>query len=337
MKMRYPMSKEFGVAFEDLSTAVDGLNRPECLLTLSDGSLIAAHGGAGYSFISASGTVEHVLIRKDFDRTYLPNGIALTASGEVMFADLGKEEGGLFAISHSGELRPVLTSLNGRPMPPSNYLVNDPDGRLWFTVSTQLKPRTAAWNHHVADGYIGVVDSQGVRTVADGIGYTNEIAFSPCGQWLYVNETYNQRTSRFRLYGNALLGPKEVVVQFEGADFPDGLTFDEHGGLWITCIGSNRLLVLRPDDQSLQVVLEDTDREYAKTLADKLLAGTLGITDMSSAGQSRLGNISSLAFGGHDRKTAYLGCLLGTSIKSFTSPVAGVAPIHWNRRRTTGR
>jgi len=334
--MHYPMSKEFGVSFEDLTTVVEGLTRPECVLALSDGSLIAAHGGAGYSVISASGDVEHVLIKNDTVRAYLPNGIALPESGLVTFADLGKEEGGLFSILPSGDVSPVLTSLNNQPLPPSNYLVNDTDGRLWFTVSTKLKPRTAAWNHHVADGFIGVLDNQGTRIVADGIGYTNEIAFSPCGQWLYVNETYNQKTSRFSLHADAQLGPKEVVIQFEGADFPDGLTFDEHGGLWITCIGSNRLLVLRPDDESLQVVLEDTDQEYAEILAAKILAGTLGIVDMSTAGNSRLGNISSMAFGGTDRKTAYLGCLLGTSIKAFHSPVAGLAPIHWNRRRLIG-
>ncbi|MFK7697994.1 SMP-30/gluconolactonase/LRE family protein [Pseudomonas caspiana] len=334
--MQYPMSKEFAVSFEDLQTVADGLNRPECLLALDNGTLIAAHGGAGYSVISGQGKVEHVLIKSHAERTFLPNGIALAETGEIMFADLGKDEGGLFAISHNGEVKPVLTLLNGQPLPPSNYLVNDADGRLWFTVSTRLKPRTAAWNHRVADGYIGVIDTLGARIVADGIGYTNEIAFSPCGQWMYVNETYNQKTSRFPLYNGGRLGPKEVVIQFDGADFPDGLTFDECGGLWITCIGSNRLLVLRPDDGSLQVILEDTDQDYVRRLAAKVLEGTLGAVDMSTAGRSRLGNISSLAFGGPDRKTAYLGCLLNRSVKAFTSPVAGLAPIHWKRRINTG-
>ena len=43
----------------------------------------------------------------------------------------------------------------------------------------------------------------------------------------------------------------------------------------------------------------------------------------------RLKNISSLAFGGPDLRTAYLGCLLGDSLMSFRSPVAGQPPTHW--------
>jgi hypothetical protein len=248
----------------------------------------------------------------------------------VLFADLGTQTGGIFAIDGAGKLATVLDSLDGEALPPSNFVVNDKDGRLWFTISTRLRPRTAAWNHNVADGYIAVADEHGARIVADGIGYTNEIAFSPDGRWVYVNETYNQRTSRFSLRANASLGPKEVVASYDGADFPDGLTFDAHGGAWVTCIGSNRLVVLRPDDIR-QTIVEDPDEEYGRILADKLRSNTLSPLDMSSAGRSRLGNISSLAFGGPSLKTAYLGCLLGTCIRAFESPVPGLTPIHWNR------
>jgi hypothetical protein len=43
-----------------------------------------------------------------------------------------------------------------------------------------------------------------------------------------------------------------------------------------------------------------------------------------------LRNISSIAFGGIDRRTAYLGCLLDDAIYAFRAPVAGLAPAHWN-------
>ena len=42
-----------------------------------------------------------------------------------------------------------------------------------------------------------------------------------------------------------------------------------------------------------------------------------------------LKNVSSLAFGGADLRTAYVGCLLGDSIAVFDSPVAGHPPAHW--------
>ncbi|HEY4297412.1 MAG TPA: SMP-30/gluconolactonase/LRE family protein [Paraburkholderia sp.] len=332
--MKYPLPRDFRVRFEDLRIVARGLNRPECVLALSDGHLVAAHGSAGYSIIDTGGHVTHTLIDSGGSRRYVPNGIAVSKKGEVLFADLGAERGGVFSIGADGSLKPLVESIDGAPLPPSNFVLEDDAGRLWFTVSTRLLPRTAAWSHQVADGFIAVADDQGVRIVADNLGYTNEIAFSPDGQWVYVNETYNQRTSRFALLPGASLGPKEVLVNFEGADFPDGLTFDQHGGLWITCIGSNRLVVLRPDDASLQTVLEDTDHAYAEKLAERLRANLLSQEDMRTAGRSRLGNISSLAFGGPSRSTAYLGCLLDDCIRSFESPVPGLAPAHWNRSLT---
>jgi hypothetical protein len=45
---------------------------------------------------------------------------------------------------------------------------------------------------------------------------------------------------------------------------------------------------------------------------------------------STLRNISSIAFGGPDLKTAYLGNLMDDAIQSFRAPVAGMRPAHWN-------
>ncbi|MCW1411253.1 SMP-30/gluconolactonase/LRE family protein [Rhizobium sp. 1AS11] len=328
--LRYPLSKDYQVRFEDLRIVADGLVRPECVLALSNGRIVAANGGGGYSIVEPDGGVRHVIVCTNTGRKYLPNGIALAKSGQVLFADLGVSIGGIFSISPDGKLGTVVTELDGEPLPPSNFVVNDKDGRLWFTISTRLRPRTAAWNHEVADGYIAVADEKGVRIVADGVGYTNEIAFSPDGEWLYVNETYNQKTSRFPLRPDGTVGAKELVAAYDGADIPDGLTFDAHGGAWITCIASNRLIVLRPDGEK-QVVLEDTDEDHAELVARKLRDKTLSQQDMSTAGRSRLQNISSLAFGGPFLKTAYLGCLLGTCIRAFDNPVPGLAPIHWDR------
>ena len=57
--------------------------------------------------------------------------------------------------------------------------------------------------------------------------------------------------------------------------------------------------------------------------------GTLGRPHLDRAAGRVLNNISSLAFGGPDLRTAYLGCLLGDAIASFEAPVAGHPPFHW--------
>ena len=58
-------------------------------------------------------------------------------------------------------------------------------------------------------------------------------------------------------------------------------------------------------------------------------AGQLGRPHLDCAAGRRLKNISSLAFGGADLRTAYLGCLAGDAITTFRAPVAGQPPVHW--------
>ena len=60
------------------------------------------------------------------------------------------------------------------------------------------------------------------------------------------------------------------------------------------------------------------------------MSGGMDRTHLDRAAGRVLKNISSLAFGGPDLRTAYLGCLLGESIMRFRSPVAGHPPVHWN-------
>jgi sugar lactone lactonase YvrE len=331
----YPLPRDFHVSFSDLKVVARGLVRPECVLALDNDTLIAAHGAGGYSVISANGAVSHRLIEpRDNPRAYVPNGIALAPNGRVLFADLGNAHGGLFSIDRQGKLDTVLDAVDGVALPPSNFLCVDEHGVLWFTVSTRRIPRSEAWNHTVSDGFIGVIDNQGARIVADGLGYTNEVAISPDRRWLYVNETYAQRVSRFALLGTPLqpaLGSRETVAQLSGADLPDGLAFDAYGGLWLTCIASNRVLLVRPDGV-VQEILADTDSEHAGRVADGVRTGTLQHAVMQTPGRSRLGNVSSIAFGGRDMRTAYLGCLLDDCIRAFDIPVAGLALPHRSRR-----
>jgi sugar lactone lactonase YvrE len=301
------------------------------VLALSNGELLASHGACGYSRLLADGTVQHSFGTGVPGRQYVPNGIALAPDGRVLFADLGSIDGGIFAFAADGGITPLIETINGERMPPSNFVLIDANNCIWFTVSTRQRPRSLSWNPYVSDGFIGLLDEHGPRIVADGLGYTNEVAFSPDGRWLYVNETYAQRISRFQLRAGPSLGAKEVVAELGDADLPDGLTFDAHGGLWVTCIASNRLVVLRPDGD-LQVVLEDTDPAHAAQVSECIRESSLKHTQMQTAGHSRLGNISSLAFGGADLKTAFLGCLLDDKIRGFTSPIEGARPLHWDRR-----
>ena len=349
----YPLPLDFQVPLESLQVVASGLTRPECVLATSNGDLHSADWRGGVAISRAQGKASSLISEKSYTRTVSglanradplqrtsfkarplrPNGIALTKNNSYLLADLGETEGGIFSLSLEGELDPLITHIDGQHIPPSNFVVEDRETRIWFTVSTRLIPRDRAWRADVSDGYIAVHDEKGTRIVADGLGYTNEIAFSPDGRWVYVNETYARRVSRFALHPGGVLGSKELVAQLGPGNFPDGLVFDAHGGLWLTCIVGNRVLVVRPEGDphagEVQTVLDGGDSAYVAQFEAKYLAGTLTPADTASCGQSTLGNISSLAFGGRDLRTAYLGCLLDDKIRAFPVPIAGATPLHW--------
>ncbi|MGL6111606.1 MAG: SMP-30/gluconolactonase/LRE family protein, partial [Rubrivivax sp.] len=156
----------------------------------------------------------------------------------------------------------------------------------------------------------------------------NEVAVHPSGQWLYVNETFSRRLSRFALREDGSLGAKEVITEFGPGTFPDGLAFDEEGHAWVVSIVSNRLIRIAPDG-SQTLWLEEADAAHLAWVEAAFEAGTMGRPHLDGAPSRCLRNISSIAFAGADRRTAVLGCLLGERLALLRLPVAGVAPTHW--------
>lgn len=317
------------LSLERLALVGSGLVRPECVLATADGCLYTADWRGGVACVRPDGTQALYLGKLPGGRPLRPNGIAVLRDGSFLLADLGEAQGGVFALCRDGQVRPSLETVDGEALPPTNYVALDAAGRLWITVSTRLVPRARAYRRGVADGFIVLVDARGARIVADGLGYTNEALVSPDGAWLYVNETFARRLSRFPLRENGDLGPKEVVTTFGHGTYPDGLCFDAEGGVWITSIVSNRLIRVAPDG-SQTLMLEDADPAHTEWAEQAFLAGTMGRPHLDKAAGKVLRNISSLAFGGPDLRTAYLGCLLGDSITSFRAPIAGAPPVHWS-------
>jgi sugar lactone lactonase YvrE len=182
----------------------------------------------------------------------------------------------------------------------------------------------------VADGFIVLIDERGPRIVADEIGYTNEAIVDPTGDWLYVNETFARRTSRYRIRDTAL-GRRETFVEYGAGTYPDGLAFDEEGAFWMTSVVSNRVIRVTPDRKQ-HIVLEENDPDQLAAVEAAFQGGTMGREHLDSINSDVMQSVSSIAFGGPDRRTAYLGNLLDHKLYTFKSPVAGAAPSHWNVR-----
>lgn len=320
---------DFTVDLDSLQFVGAGLNRPECVLATAAGDLYAGdwRGNGGVSRTGPAGD-RTFYEAKSANFQVRPNGIAMLADGSFLLAHLG-ETGGVYRLHRDGRLAPHLMAVDGVELPPTNFVMVDRAGRTWATISTRFRPRARAYRSDVADGFIVLQDDSGARVVADGIGYTNECAIDPTGDWLYVNETFARRLSRFRLAANGDLGPRETVTEFGAGSFPDGLAFDREGGIWISAVVGNRVIRVAADGRQT-VVLEDCEADHVAWAEAAYQAGRLGRPHLDTTKSRVLRNISSLAFGGPDLRTCYLGCLLGDRIATFRSPIAGVEPVHWH-------
>lgn len=306
-----------------------GLNRPECVLCHDSGRVFVPdwRGRGGVAMIEPDGAVRRITIA-DGGPTLRPNGIAMEPGGSFLLAHLGDGDGGVWRLDPDGTVSPVLTELNGTPMPPTNFVLRDDRGRLWITVSTRHHPRARAYRGNVADGFIVLFDGDRARIVADGLGYANECALHPDGRRLFVNETFARRTLCFDIAADGGLVNRQVIAEYGAGTFPDGLAFDAEGGFWITSIVSNRLLRVLPDGE-IQIVLEDCDPVALADIERAFAAGTMGRPHLDTAIGATLKNVSSLAFGGTDLRTGHLGCLLGDAVGRLRLPVAGHPPPHW--------
>ncbi len=307
------------------------LKRPECVLATASGDLYTADWRGGVSHLHPNGTQALYTGLRPGGGELRPNGIALLRDGSFLLAQLGVQDGGVYRLQRDGSVEPWLLAVQGLPLPPTNFVLPDADGRTWVTVSTRRTPRALGYRRDGGDGFIVRVDARGAdhaTVVADGLGYTNEVAVHPSGAWLYVNETFARRLSRFALHADGTLGVKQVVTEFGPGTFPDGLAFDVEGHAWVVSIVSNRLIRVAPDGTQT-LWLQDADSEHLAWVEAAYASATMDRPHLDAVRSQALRNISSIAFAGPDRKTAVLGCLLGDRLATLALPVAGAAPVHW--------
>jgi len=317
------------ISLNKISAVGRSLQRPECIITTANGRIYTADWRGGIAIIEPDGTQWYLLPQPD-GITLKPNGICLMSDGSFLIAHLGEAAGGIYQISEAGALSAFCLEIDGEPLPPCNYVHLDASNRVWITVSTRQIPRSKGYTAKVQDGFIAMIDQQGkARIVADNLGYTNECLTSPDGTQLIVNETFGRKLTSFDILENGDLTNKRTVATFGAGTFPDGLTYDSEGGIWITSIVSNRVIRIDPDGHQ-ELIIEDCDIDHLQWVEFAFQRDEMDRPHLDKVRSQKLKNISSLAFGGKDLKTAYLGCLLADSIYTFPSPYTGHQPTHWH-------
>ncbi len=322
------MSVEIRLALDDIEAGEGGLHRPECILATRAGNLYVSDVRGGITQIAPDGT------RTFFGRAedpevgrFKPNGFAMRRDGSFLFANQGPD-GGVFELARAGEPGPYLLEVEGFRLGPANFVLVDGQDRVWVSVSTRRRERHS-FRRDTPDGFIICVDAKGARVAADGFIWTNEFRFDAAGQWLYVNETMGKRLSRLAVKDDGSFGPRQTVCEFGPGDFADGIALDVEGGLWVTSPVSNRLWLITPDGEKT-LLIEDYDPDHVAEVERQLTDGTLRGPKIHEVRSRKLANLTSLAFGGPDLKTAYMGVISGDAILRFQSPVAGLPMAHWD-------
>lgn len=222
-----------------VSVLAAGLDHPEGVAWDPRGWLVAG-GEAGQIYrVQLDGTTSQYAETGGFCL-----GIALDAAGTAFVCDMVRQA--VLAVTTSGEVSVYCAATTSGPLRVPNFPVFDDDGRLWVSDS-------GSWGS--SDGSIAVIEPDGEAVVAtDRVGqFTNGLAISPDGDWLYAVESARPGVTRLRLNGPTL-GHPEVVVELAGT-VPDGLAFGADGTLLISCYRPD--VILHWDGTELTTLYED--------------------------------------------------------------------------------
>lgn len=321
---------------EDIHFLGEGLQRPECILTEPDGTVWSADARGGMVNLitgdlvvpihsgDTSGSAGSDHGRYIVAQGSLPNGICFDANGDFIIANWGTNR--MERMTRTGEFSILLDAIDGQALGKTNFPLRDRKGRIWFTVTTRTEPWSDQINTRATDGYIALMDKQGVRIVAEGFCGTNEIRFDDAEEWLYVVESTGWQISRLRVKPNGDLYGREVYAKLPG--FPDGFAFDVYGNLWVTLIFTDELVAITPEGELL-TILDESDPATKKQLFEAYENRAVTPAILAAAQGPTCPWMASLSFGGPDLHTVYLGSLRGTRVPYFRSPVAGQKMIHW--------
>ncbi|WP_129139020.1 SMP-30/gluconolactonase/LRE family protein [Modicisalibacter coralii] len=152
-----------------------------------------------------------------------------------------------------GEAGPVIVADWPTPEEPAGNRFNDAKadarGRLWFGSMDDAAER--------ASGSLYRWDGRGVTRVDAGYRVANGPALSPDGRTLYHSDTPNRTIYAFDLDEWGAPGKRREHIRFgDTQGYPDGMTCDAEGGLWVAHWDGGRISRFGPDgrlDETLPV------------------------------------------------------------------------------------
>lgn len=170
-----------------------------------------------------------------------PVGACLPAEGgrSVCFLQSGPVLAHLEACADA----PAAAGLTALPDPEADLPGNryndaktGPDGALWFGSMDDAE-------HSPTGSFYRMSPALEAAALDDGYIVSNGPAFSPCGSIVYHTDTFGRAIYAFDIAADSRVANKRLHIRTpEGAGFPDGMTTDAEGGLWVCMFGGGRIL-----------------------------------------------------------------------------------------------
>jgi sugar lactone lactonase YvrE len=161
--------------------------------------------------------------------------------GEHVGAAVTRARGGLVlavrdgfsALDTAADEISMLAVVDPRPDTRMNDGKCDPDGRFWAG--------TMRYDEQEGGGALYRLDPDGtVTTVLTGVTTSNGLGWSPDGHTMYYIDTPTRRMDAFEFDpATGALGARRTLTEVEGTGFPDGMTVDHEGMLWVALWGGS--------------------------------------------------------------------------------------------------
>jgi gluconolactonase len=287
------------MAFENARVVATGLGFPEGPVALPDGSVLCVELRHGRLVrVGEDGSVDTVA-----ELGGSPNGAAVGPDGAVYvcnsggfcFIDVGfvvpqTPEGVTQPDDYiggriqrvdlaTGEWTDLYTEVDGHGLRGPNDLVFDADGGFWFTDHGKRRAR----DEDRGGLYYARPDGSSVTEVVYPLEAPNGVGLSPNGRRLYVAETHTGRLWAWELSGSGQLagGPNDrtLVAGLPGMQLFDSLAVEEGGNVCVATLVNGGISVISPEG------------EVEHLAADGELFDPL---------------VTNIAFGGPDRRTAWI-------------------------------
>ncbi|MCF3131304.1 SMP-30/gluconolactonase/LRE family protein [Streptomyces olivochromogenes] len=131
-----------------------------------------------------------------------------------------------------------------------------PDGSLWAG--------TMRYDEAAGGGTLSRLTADGaVETVLPSVAVSNGIGWSPDGNRLYYVDSPTRRVDVFDLDGERAVNRRPLAEIEEGAGFPDGLTVDAEGCVWVALWDGGAVRRYTPDGDLDRVLLLPAPRTTA--------------------------------------------------------------------------